>query len=402
MPFGFKFRKSAFAGSIFSLPFILAPAASHSQIVDLSCYRQTSGKYDYDALERDRKRNVFRTCRVAKPAASASTLTARALPVASPAKPAAVKAPPPPSPFSVSFLLRKNLADVGLFSNAVSDPMAEGAAISWAQDNVAKDTIWSIDGLAALAFKYDPDDYDSALIGVTVAPYVKLNKQFHSKAAVKDTDSNTYGASAELGFQNPIVLPGRRPEESGANYFRARWSLTEDNVAFTQISQAALEWIPTYFRINGGHLPGSWLYFNFRPQVIGQYDSVSSGLATIPFSGERQSLRIGPQAKVIFYPDTTGLPPNLAAVLDTFYGTLVYHWWTETYSGRTGSWLSASLSHNLDKDGTVALSTTYKKGMNEQTGKDTDIVKLELTVKICADLTEFGLCPKPKAPADGG
>jgi hypothetical protein len=103
-----------------------------------------------------------------------------------------------------------------------------------------------------------------------------------------------------------------------------------------------------------------------------------------------QSLRVGPQIRFLARATDFGQTlPDWAQPLLSFRSSVTYHWWTEVYSGKTGSWLDASLGYNLDKSGNVALAFSYKKGRNEESAKLTDLFKISLNVKMWSALFGF-------------
>jgi len=147
---------------------------------------------------------------------------------------ASIDLPPPAAKPRTDFVwfVRKDLADVGLFSKPTPNAEAEGAELSWSRNNITRDTIWQVDGLFAVAYTYLNQDY-SPFIGVTIAPYLKVNRELHSalSAADNNADTITVGGSGEIGFNMP---------KRGANYFRAHWSETEDHIANSRVSQVGL------------------------------------------------------------------------------------------------------------------------------------------------------------------
>ena len=285
---------------------------------------------------------------------------------------------------SFKFLLRKDFSDIYLFSSIIPSDKAEGAEISWTRDQVSHDTIWATDGMAALIYTYFIDDYysSSPLIGFSVAPYLKVDKQFHSKANDSDVDVVTTGGTAEflvkslLGFRSPDV-------------FRGRLSGTEDHFANTRTMQATGEWIPVYLSLPGSI--GGILNYNIMPELITQYQTRSTGQTPLAFSGQDNALRVGPSAILLWGFHAPQWPDWLQTLL-SFRGKLTYHWWTEAYSGRQSSWLETSIFHNLDPEGNFSISASYKLGRSEETGVNTNIFKISLTAKPCVELTAMGWC----------
>ena len=79
-------------------------------------------------------------------------------------------------------------------------------------------------------------------------------------------------------------------------------------------------------------------------------------------------------------------------LLRRFSGNLTYHWWTELYTGRTGSWFNTSLTYNLDEEGHLGLTASYKRGSDEATGAAFDLYKLTLSAKLCTELLSKASC----------
>jgi hypothetical protein len=348
-----------------------------------SCYKTSpESQPDWAAISRDYAAKRFRTgCH---PEYAVQPVAARKLSLANaqavPAAAAVVPVSSSPATSDFIWLVRKDFADVGIFAKPDSNKDADGAEIAWSRNNITQDNIWQVDGLFALAYSYRTNDYSSSFIGVSIASYLKVNKELHSAASASDSnnDALTAGGSAEFGFNSPFFR--------GADYLRARWSETQDNIAGTRTSQIAGEWIPTYLRINR-EIPGLFLTYNFRPEARVEYDTRSEGAMPIGFSGLNQSLRVGPQVKLLFrFTDFGGTLPAWAKNLASLSGSVTYHWWSEVYSGNQASWLDSTIKYNLDQDGNIALALTYRNGRNEETAKKTDLVKISLNFKTCSAL----------------
>jgi hypothetical protein len=366
-----------------------AATAQRSNVVDLSCYSHRDGKPDWKAIQSayergDLQKACFPPKSVARDFASSTASSAAAPLVKASTKTVLIRTPPDNSISSVKFVLRKDFSDIDLFTAVSANSEADGAELSWTRDRTAKDTIWSADGVAAIAYSYITNNY-SSVVGFAVAPYAKFNEEFHSNPDNSDTNVVTAGGSGEIGIHNILGL-------RGVDYFRARWARTDDRVANTRADQVTGEWIPTYLRLRG-EIPGTRLIVNFRPELMVQYDRQADGLPPSLFSGQQQALRVGPEATLKLNVLTSGLSlPAWLETLASLTGTVTYHWWTETYSHRNSSWLTTALTYNLDKDGNVALSASYKRGMIEETGKQADIVKISLTAKTCAELLAASAC----------
>jgi hypothetical protein len=300
----------------------------------------------------------------------------------------AASAPPvsayvaPPPTTSLIFLLRKDFADIGLFSAPSPTKGADGAEFSLTRDKIANDTTWSADATAAVAYTYFEEDISTTFIGAAIAPYVKLNREIHSNNLDHNLDAKTVGVSGEVGFRNRLL--GR-----GADYFRGRFAVIEDDVRSTTIGHGTAEWLPTYLW-DARTIPGTFINYNFTPELKVQYDSTTERGKTLLFSGRQESLRIGPEASLHF--KVVAPDGFLSDYLKRVVGSFTYHWWTEVYSGRQNSWLDASLVYNLDEEGHIGLKFGYKRGYSEETGAKLDLYKISLTAKTCADLVTKQQC----------
>lgn len=344
-----------------SIPLGMAQAASRPDLVDLSCYRRPNGEPDWAALKLAYNRGeLAQGCSRKDPARRELTKKNNSTSATVPQVQAVRAAPTQMNADSTNskdstdstdstdssfkLLLRKDFSDIYLFTNVTQDDQAEGAGLSWTRNNVNQDTVWAVDGMLALAYSYLSSSYGSPIIGASIAPYLKVDKEVHSNPTNDDVDILTAGGSGEIGFQNPLGL-------RGADYFRIRWGATEDHVMGTRTAQTTGEWIPTYLRLRG-EIPSTRLNINFRPELKVQYDTQNEGQLPLAFSGQQRALRVGPEATLLLNVLTSGLTlPSWLATLSSFTGKITYHWWTETYSGRSSSWLTASLIYNLDKDG---------------------------------------------------
>jgi hypothetical protein len=288
--------------------------------------------------------------------------------------------PLPPSS-ALQFFLRKDFADVSLFSQPTATADAAGAEFSYSRDNIVRDSTFAGTGLVALAYRYITEDRFDPFVGWTIAPYISFNRELHSRKIDDNVDTKTFGISGETGYQNPLFV--------GADYFRGRLAAVSDDIRLSTNVSGTFEWLPTYAWV-GGTLPGTYVNFSFRPEVKVQYDSTTESGKTLLFSGRREALRAGPQAHLFlkFY----GPPGPVYDVLRQFSANVTYHWWTEIYSGRRESWLDSSLTYNIDPDGHIGIKLSYKRGQDEETGAKMDLYKVSLAAKLCADIFSRTTC----------
>lgn len=288
---------------------------------------------------------------------------------------------PPPPDQSLIFLLRKDFEDIGLLSRPTPTAKAGGAEFSYTRDNVARDTTFAGTGTIAVAYNYLNGDIYDRFIGITVSPYVSWNRELHSKKIDDNVDTKTLGIAGEVGFQNGIF--------DGSDYVRGRAAGISDDILGSTNVSATLEWLPTYAWL-AGSVPGTYLNFNFMPEVKVQYDRTTAAGKVLAFSGRNEALRIGPELNLqfrVYAPDGA-----VYDLLRRFSGNVTYHWWTEAYSSRTNSWLDASLTYNLDEAGHVGVKASYKRGRSEETGALFDLYKLSLSAKLCTEVFSRNAC----------
>jgi hypothetical protein len=365
----------AVTGCVFAGQAVAAAAAADDIFV---CYKASpAAEPDWSAVARDYANKRFkRDCSPGRPIAAVAPRL-RAMPAPPPAL--AVKAPArPDSVRDLIWFVRKDFADVDLFGRPQPNEKATGAEVSWSRNNTASDTIWQVNGLVGLAYSYLNEEY-SPFIGLSLASYVKIDKEAHSAAASDDIrNAVTVGGSGEIGFINPF---------GGADYVRGTWLETHDDILNRVTGQAKFEWMPIYLRVNR-QIPGTFITTNFRPDLKVQYDERQSGLLPIGFSGLGRSLRIGPEATVLFRLTDFGASlPAWAEPLAGLSGAVTYHWWREVYSGQSGSWLDSTIKYDINPN--VALAFSYQKGRDEETAKRTDLYKLSLNFKTCTAFAGF-------------
>ena len=99
----------------------------------------------------------------------------------------------------------------------------------------------------------------------------------------------------------------------------------------------------------------------------------------IVFSGDSDSLRIGPQATLT----VSAFRPGPKSLFDIarLSGNVAYAWAQEVYSGDDYEWLAASITYNIDDEGHLGLVGGYEKGVNQLTGEEMDLVKVTLSAK---------------------
>ncbi|MDX3965520.1 MAG: hypothetical protein QHD01_02835 [Bradyrhizobium sp.] len=273
------------------------------------------------------------------------------------------------------FLLRQDWKDIGFLECPQSVDKATGAELAFANDIANHNRILSANGTAALVYSSltsDPPLWWTPYY-TSFATYVTANRTTNSSPAFAsaDVEKLAYGAALELGWET----------SGGANYFRIRGDQVENNLKGTMSATATAEFIPVYYPlyihypiIRPGGLP---VDIRFDPKLLVQYAQITGTKGVLDFNGLTRALRIGPELSVYLFPEVD--PTNL---LSRMHANLTYHWAYETYSGKPIDWLQAAIIYNIDDAGHFALSTTYKRGRDEDTGSFAHVYRIGLTGKI--------------------
>ena len=275
-----------------------------------------------------------------------------------------------------TFLLRQDWKDIGLLGCPETTDKAAGAELSYSDDRVARNGVFTARGTAAV--------YYTSMTDVPTTPngpyyqafgaYLTVNRAINSSAALSKSDSDkiAFGGALELGYETPF----------GANYFRLRGGVVEDRLKNTSAMNLTAEFIPEYddfaIHLNSPFRPlGAPFYVSFDPSFLVQYAAVTGKGQLLDFNDLPHALRIGPQATLRVFPLF-----NAEGFMARLSGAATYHWAYETYSRRGISWFQTSVTYNIDDAGQLGITGSYKKGSDEDTGTRTDIYKIALTGKI--------------------
>ncbi len=271
------------------------------------------------------------------------------------------------------FLLRQDWNDIGFGCPDTADK-ATGASITYTNDRVQRNSVWAIDGTAAVLYSANfPTFQDKSSISYfAIGAYTTVNKLSNSLISKSKTNVDTlaYGGLIEFELATPADVGWR-------HFYELRGGGVTDNLMNTSAVSLAAEYHPVYFPwyLNRPFEPFSLPFnVNIDPSLLLEYDSITGSGQTLAFNNNKQSLRIGPQISLKIFPlnGSTGLFSRLS-------GAIAYHWAEETYTRRPLDWLSTSLSYKLDDAGYFKLTASYKHGHDEITGALTNLYKMGLT-----------------------
>jgi hypothetical protein len=289
----------------------------------------------------------------------------------------------------VIFVLRRDMNDLGSSPDGCPTPFnsdgVKGALFSYGNDLSKHNGTWTAQGLAALLYNTEPRlDLNSpsySLLGFNFGPFVGSNTVLNS--AKSQSKSNTevwnYGliGSAEFAPPQGIGL------YHNFNFSAGVVSNDLTNVsAFNQTIQYSPAWAAFYIArpFEVGTLP---LYLQFDPSLISQFDqAIDHNKANrLSFNDQYTSYRLGPQMVVKLTPNKSETDTQFLA-LTRFSAFLTYHWAYETVGDRALPLFSAEVDYTLDEAKHFALTATYQKGYDENTGIWKNQMLIGLTGKM--------------------
>lgn len=284
-------------------------------------------------------------------------------------------------PFSV--LVRRDFTDIGWLLCPQDTTQSVGAQVSATYNARSPQTTASVDGLAALVYRYYTNHDNDPFLGLAVGPFIQgdgTNQFEMSGSPNKSTDTVTAGGVAEFGVRQYFGA-----DHAADSYFRIHGG---EAFAPSGVTTNAFtgEWLPTIadLRIHYPFPIGPYFTARFDPELMVQYDQLEAGKPKyLLFSSQNSALRIGPQLSLWLHvaPLTIYPEPIREFFRDSFL-TATYHVSQDIYSGRNYSWSLVTLTHNLDPKGNFGISVSYGFGNSEMTGNRTDQVKVGLSGKL--------------------
>ncbi len=298
---------------------------------------------------------------------------------------------PPPAGNANSnptYLLRNDWADLGLLGagcngpfGAVSADKAKGAAVSFTRDYANSNKIWVAQGMGAAVFSDctdlhpKPGGGDSGIFEKSFAIYAQINSDYNSNAQFakkNNADTRTAGLSGELAYLS----------QGDIDVIRISPNVVFDNIKNTTAPAVMVQYVPMWisrdYIWHAEGVPGdlNWANFQFDPTLDIQYANAMGHSNSLQFSGKDQSLRIGPELTFIIKP--LGDPGSFLSNIGI---TETFHPWYEAYTGRGSYWWSNAIFYNLTKDGNFAVSLSYNRGLDENSGNMTNEYIASLTGK---------------------
>lgn len=142
--------------------------------------------------------------------------------------------------------LRKDFTDIYSINAPNSPASSTGATISYSNDQIAKNTIWSGQGAVFGGYNYLAPQFglngQPYILGFTAGPYYTWNATFNSNSAdaSKNTDIQTFGGVAELAAGNFLGV------DRFNEFTRVAVGGVQDDVKNTSSLSATADFIPVY------------------------------------------------------------------------------------------------------------------------------------------------------------
>jgi hypothetical protein len=300
--------------------------------------------------------------------------------------------PPPPLPigcaplqYSWDFSLRSSFNDLGPQSCPRGLLSAEGATLSGANNLLTGQYSASVDGLAALAYRFHGQ---GGFHGVSMGAYLQADDSYQfepTKTQTYNGDTLTSGGFTEFSFNNPLINGIHEIDD-----FRFRGGETFGSAGITSTTFVG-EWIPSYtlgpvLIAIPERIPNTALWATISPELMVQYDQLDSGpnKYTI-FAARDEALRIGPQVMLTLNVQEDELPAALPKSWRSFIAstsaTITNHESWDSYIGKEYSWTMVAFTYTNPDMPNFGVTATYGYGNSEATGIKTNQVKLGLALK---------------------
>ena len=302
--------------------------------------------------------------------------------------PAAVAASAPKA-WSTTFLLRDSFEDVSAFSKPKDVKLASGAQLTWSEDGIGDNIVWSAKGVAALPIiwrNYHPPVYrggvDPYLVAFSLVPAVNFQRVTNSSAAQKSKDVDA------LNFTGGVELAvGDLFGPYTTHYFRVRGGDLTKFQGENQYWSVTGEWQPiTNFAstINiGSPNPLGWLPATYQIDTIlrTQYLQNEAETISLPLFALKDEISRGGVVLGLSVAPQQGGDSPVPPWLQRLNFTASYSRLWDYNTNLDYEHYTAALGYALNEAGNVGLKLSYEGGEIEDTGQKVELTKVGLTAK---------------------
>jgi len=289
------------------------------------------------------------------------------------------------------FILRRKFDEVSsLAFPGAGDEDATGAVFSYGRDNVALNSVWTAQGVAAVMFGQSYpvlDDESQRLLPRTsyvMGPFLQFDKLSNSNASQRGSnlDNLTFGALGEIGFQNMSL-----GDATLTNYLRLKGGVVTDFDGIGKSWRVGLEWQPVSNDLGlGAPVSLDVLRATVTPtlKLRGEYVGIVGSTNQPIFAHHDEAIRVGPTIGLLFAP--VKLDGYVPSWLQNMSLSLSYSLLQDLRSPATYNLFDAAFTYFVDDAKTFGLTFTYERGQKEQTGARSDTFLAGLSLRLYQDL----------------
>lgn len=270
--------------------------------------------------------------------------------------------------------LRRDMNDLGVSPcpTAITDSSVKGALVSYGGDAVKHNNTWTTQALGALVYNwqgFDPKNTAIQPLYVSTGLYASTSTILNSSSnfTKNNTEVFTYGLLGHVGFAPPLsgVL------HNLYNNFGLSIGGVSNDISHKIAYNETLQYLPVSSDLGISQpIPISTLplTIQYQPILIAQFDQAgqSNKESRLAFNNQYESVRIGPQIAVTLVPNPSQNTPY--SFLQNLSASVTYHWAYETVGDKALPLFTANLSYALDPDKHFAVSASYQRGNDENTG----------------------------------
>jgi len=281
-----------------------------------------------------------------------------------------------------TILIRKSMDDLGSFGRPSKLKNASGAEFSWARDQIAGNDTWNAQGLVALRLVYwENEGYSPYIAHALAAPYVSFDRVTNTTAKSNDVNDLTFGFANEVALANFMQATHyfrlRAEEDSDFEGRAKNWAVIAEYQPFGNLQ---LEGGNSVFAYLGTPLPlGPNWFLTLSPKLRAEYRSSLNGSTDPIFTTNNQVLRVGPSVTMSLNGNTVF--EDVPWYIQRTHFRVTYGMLYDTLAQRNYNLLDTTLTYDLDEEGYIGLSLSYRLGQLETTGQNINLAKIALSAK---------------------
>ena len=271
--------------------------------------------------------------------------------------------------------VRRDKADISIYTASIDKSVAKGASVSFTHDNRVNSDTATIKGVASYVVTRDPcvergkdQGVDDALVsGYAIAPYLSLDGK--ASEGKKDKSAARAGVDAQFSVLGGAIFDNQYYTISP--YFQTDFDLD------ASIFGASATWEPALL---GARLGGSYTQFSTVVDFFWQLP-LEVDVMTVDDPGltglkdDTEYAWLGGTAKMNAF-----LLPNVFEDRLYLVNQLSYFW--DAIGQKDALYYSSELGLNLTEDGSTSISLQFQKGREKQTLEKKNQILINLNYKL--------------------